>query len=135
MKLKRFGFIASVFISIILLAGCESIMGPDKKANVVMIEGPIFEDGYSIFFVKGRVQNKGDNTAMFAKVTIYIRNSSGNLIAQETTYVDDDELTPNETSPWDTLFSDSDKGTRNQMDFSKTTYEIKWDEKETGILN
>jgi SLAP domain-containing protein len=95
-----------------------------------MIEGPIFEDGYTIFYVKGRVQNTGDNTAMFAQITIYIRNSSSGLLAQETTYIDDTELAPNETSPWDTIFSDSDGTMRSKMDFSKTTYEIKWDEKE-----
>lgn len=97
------------------------------KANVVVIEGPIFEDGYSLFSVKGRVQNKGDATAKYAKITIYIRDSGSVLIAQEWSYIDDTDLMPNETSPWSVLFWDENKSIRNKMNFSKTTWEIKWD--------
>jgi hypothetical protein len=129
---KSFVIVAALIV-ILLVPGCESLTGPEKKANVVMIEGPISEDGYSIFYVKGRVQNKGDNTAMFTTITIYIRNSLSGLLAQETTYIDDTELVPGETSPWDTIFSDSGRTIRDQMDFSKTTFEIKWDEKKSAF--
>lgn len=118
-------------IGLILLAliSCKSPESsePEKLANVVMIEGPIFEDGYTIFWYKGRVQNKGDATASFSKIYIYIRKSDNTLIAQEWSYVDDTDLTPSETSAWDVLFSDDSHSIRDAMDKSKTTYEIKWD--------
>ena len=123
---------AILFVLIICLClgmiSCKDIFAPEpKKANVIVIEGPIFEDGYWIFQVKGRVQNKGDATAKFAKITIYIRDSAGSLLAQETSYIDDTDLAPNETSPWGVLFWDEDSAIRNNMNFSKTTWEIKWD--------
>jgi SLAP domain-containing protein len=127
---KRFLFIVIIFLVIIFSFGCDSLFGPDKKADVVMFEGPIFEDGYTIFYVKGRVKNQGDNTAEFTQITIYIRDSAGGLIAQETTYIDDNYLSPGNTSPWSVIFSDSEHNIRDQMDFDETTYEIKWDEAE-----
>ena len=109
------------------LSGCgkDSILGPDKKANVVMIEGPVFVDGYSIFQYQGRVRNDGDATAKFAKVYVYLRRSDNSLIEQGYSYIDDSDLAPGETSPWDVLFSDDDHVKRNIMDKSKMTYEIK----------
>ncbi|GEM_PF-750929 len=114
---------------IICSQACKSLLNPDEpakpEANVVVIEGPIFEDGYTLFFVKGRVENSGNAAAKFSKITIYIRNSSSGLIAQDWTYVDDTDLQPNETSPFDVLFSDDNHSIRDKMDFSKTTWEIK----------
>jgi hypothetical protein len=117
------------FVLFLALAGCgkDSILGPDKKANVVMIEGPVFVDGYTIFEYQGRVKNNGDATAKFAKVYIYLRRSDSSLIEQDYSYVDDTDLASGETSPWDVLFSDDDHVKRNIMDKSKMTYEIKWD--------
>ena len=96
-------------------------------ANVVIIEGPLFVDGYTIFYIKGRVQNQGKTRASFAKVTFYVRTSASVLLAQETSYIDDYDLDPDETAPFEVLFSDSGRAIRNAMDFSKTTWEIKWD--------
>lgn len=114
------------------LASCESPNSPEKEevkltANVIMIEGPVFEDGYTIFYYKGRVQNTGTASAKYAKIYVYLRKTDGSLIAQEYSYVDDTDLAPSETSPWDVIFSDGDKVKRGAMDKSKTTYEIKWD--------
>jgi len=112
------------------MAGCgqDSPFAPSKRANVVMIEGPVFVDGYSIFEYQGRVKNNGDATAKFAKVYIYLRRSDNSLIEQDYSYIDDTDLAPGETAPWDVLFSDDDDAKRNAMDKSKTTYEIMWDE-------
>lgn len=96
-------------------------------ANVIMIEGPIFEDGYSLFTYKGIVKNIGNKKAEWVKIYIYIRKSNGDLITFDYSYADDYELDPGETSPWDVLFWDPDKKIRNSMDKSKTTYEIKWE--------
>lgn len=116
---------------IVLAPACKSLLDPDEPtaptANVVMIEGPILEDYSSFFIVKGRVQNKGTAAAKFGKITIYIRSVSGGLIAQDWSYLDDTDLQPNETSPFGVLISDDNHSIRNQMDFSKTTWEIKWD--------
>jgi hypothetical protein len=109
------------------MAGCgkDSPLGPGKKANVVMIEGPVFVDGYSLFEYQGRVKNAGDATAKLTDVYIYLRRSDNSLIEQDYAYVG--ELTPGETAPWNVLFWDEDHAKRNAMDKSKTTYEIKWD--------
>lgn len=128
--MRRWGILIAVLCS--LFFGCDkdslfSPVTPTKKARVVMIEGPIFVDGYSIFQYQGRVLNDGDATAKFTKVYIYLRHSDNSLIEQNYTYVDDTELAPGETAPWNVLFSDDDHAKRNAMDKSKTTYEIKWD--------
>ena len=98
-----------------------------RISNVVMIEGPIFQDSYSLFEYKGIVKNIGNADAEWVKIYIYVYNSAGNLLDYEYTYADDYMLAPGESSPWNVLFWDDQKSTRNQMDHSKTTYEIKWD--------
>jgi hypothetical protein len=122
------------FSLIALFASCESPESSEptpvaKHAKVVVIEGPLFEDGYSIFWYKGRVRNDGEITAKFSKIYFYIRDSGNSLIAQEWTYIDDTDLVPAETSAFDVLFSDDGHSIRDRMDKSKTTYEIKWDER------
>lgn len=114
---------------ILLLSSCESPTSsePEKAANVIMFEGPIFEDGYTIFWYKGRVKNVGNANADFGKIYVYVRKSDNSLIAQEWSYIDDTDLAPQETSAWDVLFSDDNHAIRDAMDKSKTTYEIKWD--------
>lgn len=123
-----------VFLCIVLTAAiaCQDSSSPTtpavKHANVIMLEGPIFEDGYSLFEYKGRVKNTGEATASFAKIYIYVRKSDSSLLAQADSYVDDTELTPQETSAWDVLFWDEDHKIRDTMDSGKLTYELKWDE-------
>ncbi len=121
------------FLVILFLAACESPSSSDapapvKHASVVMIEGPLFEDGYTIFWYKGRVRNDGQGTAKFSQIYFYLRDSGNNLIAQEYSYIDDTELVPQETSAFDVLFSDDNHSIRDHMDKSKMSYEIKWDE-------
>jgi hypothetical protein len=125
--MRRFAFL---FLILALFASCDvlkTITEPDKKANVVMVEGPTFEDGSSGFLYKGRVQNQGDTTAGFTRVIIYIRNSSSALLKQAETNLVDVALEPNETSAWEVKFSDEDRTLRNSMDKAKLTYEIKWE--------
>jgi hypothetical protein len=93
-----------------------------------LLEGPLFEDGYTIFWYKGRLQNIGQANAKFTKVYVYVRKSDNTLLAQEWTYADDDDLAPQETTAFDVLFSDDSHSIRDQMDKGKTTFEIKWDE-------
>jgi len=128
--MRRFCFL---LIAITFLVACESPSSsepepPAKHANVVMLEGPLFEDGYLLFEYKGRLQNKGDATAKFTKVYVYVRKADNALIAQEDTYADDTDLIPQETTAWNVLFWDDTHSIRDQMDQGKLTYEIKWDE-------
>lgn len=121
---------AKIFIVFLLcLAFFFCNLSPLKKeANVVMLEGPIFENSAKIFYYKGRVQNKGGGKALWLKIYIYIRDSAGNLLAQEETYADDYELEPGKTSAWDVIFSYDEHSLRAAMDQTKTTYKIEWDE-------
>ena len=119
-----------VAVSLLMISpACKNIFGPDdpETANVVLIEGPIFEDASFYFWVKGRVQNTGTITATFAKITIFIRDAAGTLLAQDWSYIDDTELVAGETSAFDVIIDDDGGGVRAAMDFSKTTWEIKWD--------
>src|SRR4030042_4285289 len=100
-----------------------------KHANVIMLEGPLFEDGYSLFEYKGRLQNIGEATAKFTKVYVYVRKSDSTLIAQEDTYADDTDLVPQETTAWNVLLWDEDHAIRNSMEKHKLTYETKGGEK------
>jgi len=111
------------------MMSCKNPVSPaaEKRANVIMLEGPIFEDGYTIFWYKGRVKNIGEANARFTRIYIYARKSDNTLLAQEWTYADDTDLAPQETSAWSVVFSDSSHVIRDQMDKSKMTYEIKWD--------
>ena len=117
-------------ISLALIVSCKDLTSPEpeKHANVIMLEGPLFEDGYIIFSYKGRLQNVGQINAKFTKVYVYVRKSDNTLIAQEWTYADDTDLAPQETTAWDVIFMDENHSIRDQMDKSKTTTEIKWDE-------
>jgi len=121
---------AFLFLILAFVASCDvlkTITEPDKKANVVMVEGPAFEDSSASFLYKGRVQNQGDTTAGFTRVIIYIRNSSSALLKQAETNLVDVALEPNETSAWEVKFSDENRTLRDSMDQAKTTYEIKWE--------
>jgi len=109
--------------------GQDSLFAPTKKANVVMIEGPVFVDGYSIFEYQGRVKNNGTATAMFTKVYVYLRRSNNSLIEQNFSFIADIDLASGEMAPWSVLFSDGNYAKRDAMDKSKTTYEILWNEK------
>jgi len=120
-------------IMCLAMAGCgkDSPLEPVKKANVVMIEGPIFVDDGNSFRYQGRVQNKGDATAKFAKLYVYLRRSDNSLLEQAYTNLGNlssfFSLAPAETAPWAIPFGDADHAIRDAMDRSKTTYEIKWD--------
>jgi len=125
--MRKFAFL---FLILAFFASCDvfkTITEPDKKANVVMIEGPTFEDDSTSFAYKGRVQNQGDATAGFTKVTISIRNSSGSALSQKETNLTDVGLEPNEICAWEMTFADENRTLRDSMDKAKTTYEIKWE--------
>lgn len=126
----RKGYVAFLVICL-FMASCESPSKsepPAKHANVIMLEGPLFQDGHIIFEYKGRLKNVGEATAKFTKVYIYVRKSDNSLLAQDYTYADDTDLVPQETTAWNVIFMDENHAIRNQMDKSKLSYEIKWDE-------
>jgi hypothetical protein len=121
---------ALLFLILSFVASCDvfkTITEPDKKANVVMNEGPTLEDGTTGFKYRGRVINNGDATAGFTKVTIVVRNSSSSELARAETNIVDVALEPNESSAWEVTFSDTNHTIRDAMDKAKTTYEIKWE--------
>ncbi len=109
---------------------CSSPSSPEspKHANVIISEGPIYIEDDLSFSYKGSVKNIGQIPAKFTKVYIYLRDSNNNLVDQDDTYVDDDDLAPQETSAWDWMWLDFDGSIRAKMDKTKTTFEIKWDE-------
>lgn len=125
--MRRFALLFLILALIASSDACKSSSEPDKNANVVMIEGPIFVDGTTNFTYKGRVQNKGQARAGFTRVIISIRNSSASLLQKGETNVEDAALEPNEISTWEMTFSDPNRTLRDSMDKDKLTYEIKWE--------
>lgn len=122
-------------IGLIFLVRCESPTSspsppppPALHANVIMFEGPLFEEDEYSFYYKGRVKNIGNAEAKWIRIYVFIRKSDNTLISQDYTYADDYDLLPGETSAWDIMWLDFEHAIRDQMDKSKTTYEIKWDE-------
>jgi len=115
-----------VFAALIYLLlsgfGCKSILDP--TINVVLIEGPTFEQSVSIFRYTGRVKNTGDGTASYGQIKIYVFDTEGTLLAQNWNWFDDNKLAPGETSAFEVVFLDEDGAIRAKMDLSKTTYKI-----------
>ena len=106
----------------------ECSISVENGADVRMTVGPKYKEDDWTFTYFGRVKNFGQWKADFAKVYIYLYNSSGNLIDQDYGYVDDTELSPGEASPWEVSWWDDDKKIRKKIDKSRTEYEIQWNE-------
>jgi uncharacterized protein YcfL len=118
------------FVCVILLAmvACKSSSDGNSggTANVVMVEGPTFEEGDIFFQYRGMVKNTGAAQATQVKVYIFVYRADGTTIDQEWSLVDSQNLAPQATSTYLIRFSDDGRWIRNQMDHSKTNFEIDW---------
>ena len=70
----------------------------------------------------GEIKNTGDATARFVRITFTMKNSAGNVIGTDSTYVNSTDLSPGQTSSFEcwteTSYSETDSW----------THEITWDE-------
>lgn len=82
--------------------------------------------GVLYFDYTGVVKNTGTAQANSVRVYIYVYNSQGTLIENEWKFADSQTLAPQAISAYTVKFSDEGSAVRNQLDKSKTTYEIKW---------
>jgi uncharacterized protein YcfL len=119
--------IACVIILAIVACKSSNDGNGGGSANVVMVEGPTFVDGTIFFEYKGMVKNTGSALATNVKVYIFVYRADGTTIDQEWSLVDSQNLASQATSTYTIRFSDDGSWIRNQMDHSKTNFEIKWD--------
>jgi hypothetical protein len=110
-----------------LFYSCD-IFNPKKFADVIMVDGPIYEDADETFSMIGTVQNIGDGKALFVRVYIELRNPGNAFLAQASHLVDRTDLEPGESSPYRVSFEDADYNLRDLMDISLTRYDITWSE-------
>jgi hypothetical protein len=121
-----------VLITLSLLIGCDSTKTrglptfSKPHADVIMLDGPTFEDDGYFFYYKGHVKNIGEEPAALANVSIYLYKNDGAELASEMAYVDNIKLEPGASSAWTVKFADDTHSIRDQLDKSRTQYKINW---------
>jgi hypothetical protein len=124
--MKKLALVCVIILSIVACKSSSDGNGGGTP-NVVMVEGPTYEEGDIFFQYKGMVKNTGTAQANGVKVYIFVYRADGTTIDQEWSLVDSQSLASQATSTYTIRFSDDGRWIRNQMDHSKTNYEIKWD--------
>ncbi len=124
--MKKLVIACAIILSIVACKSSDN-GGGGGTANVVMVEGPTFEDGTIFFNYKGVIKNTGSAEAKDIRIYIFVYRQDGTTIDQEWSFADSRNLAPQATSPYTIRFSDDGSWIRDQMDQSKTNYEIRWD--------
>ncbi len=109
------------------VVSCD-LFNQKKFADVIMAEGPKYEDGGTSFSFVGTVRNVGGGKALYVRVYIDLKNPNGDLLAQGYCLVEKQDLESGESSPWQLPFEDADFELRDLMDNSRTSYDITWRE-------
>jgi hypothetical protein len=127
-KIMRRKFLLAALVCLAVVS-CD-LFNPKKFADVVMTEGPRYEDGGTSFSFVGTVRNVGEGKALFVRVYIDLKNPNGDFLAQGYHLVDKQDLEFGESSTWRVTFEDEDFELRDLMDESRTTYDISWREED-----
>ena len=101
-----------------------------KFGDIIMVDGPRYEDGDTTFSFVGTVRNVGNGKALFVRVIMHLRNPDDISLAQASKLVDKTDLEPGESSAWRVTFDDETRDLRDLMDESKTEYDITWSEED-----
>jgi len=112
-----------------LVVSCD-VFNPEKYGDVIMVDGPRYEDGTTTFSYVGTVRNNGQGKALYVRVYISLKNPDDALLAQGYMLVDKTDLEPGESSTWRVTFDDENLELRDLMDEAKTSYDITWTESE-----
>jgi hypothetical protein len=120
-------FLALTICSV--LVSCD-LFNSKKYADVIMVDGPRYEEGNATFSYTGTVRNIGEGKALFVRISMELRNPDDILLAQGNQLVDKTDLEPGESSTWRIIFDDADREIRDLMDESKRSYDITWRESE-----
>jgi len=114
-----------LFVVISIFIGCDSIFSPKKKADCVIVGNITVTEDYSgdIKFL-GEIKNQGDGKALFVNINFTMKNTSGNVLGTDFTYVNSTDLDPDQTSSFE-CYTDVPK-----LDVSNWNYEIDWDDEE-----
>lgn len=117
-------FLLAVVVCMAVMS-CD-LFNPKKFADVVMTEGPKYEDGGTSFSYVGTVRNVGGGKALFVRVYIDLKNPNGDMLAQGYCLADKQDLESGESSPWKVTFNDEDFELRDLMDNARTSFDITW---------
>jgi len=116
---------AILFFSItFLLVCCENIF-KENKANCVIVGNITVTEDYSgdAKFL-GEIKNIGDGKALFVKINFTMKDTNGNVIGTDFTYVNSTDLDPGQTSSFE-CWTDIAK-----VNIASWTYEITWQDKD-----
>ena len=116
-----------VMLVCLAVVSCD-LFNPKKFADVIMVEGPKYEDAVTSFSYIGTVRNVGGGKALFVRVYIDLKNPNGDLLAQGYCLVAKQDLESGESSSWQVTFNDEDFELRDLMDNARTSYDITWRE-------
>jgi len=113
-----------VTIIIFICIRCDSVFSP-KTADCVIVGNITETEDFSgdIKFL-GEIKNQGEAKALFVNITFTLKDSSGNVIDTDFTYVSSTDLDPGQTSSFECYTNTK------RTDVSSWTYEIDWDEED-----
>ena len=127
-KTMRSKIIVTLLVCLVLVS-CD-LFNPKKPGNVVVIEGPTWEDAGDSFSLVGRVQNIGEGRALSVKIFVSFFDTENNPLITAYDVVDKINLDPGETSPFSIDVNDPDYEIRDLMDPTNTTYDISWSDED-----
>lgn len=92
--------LAILFLCFLLIT-C-SIFSPEKKADCVVVGNiTVTEDFEDCIKFLGEIKNQGDGKACFVQITFTMKNSSGDVIDTDFTFVSSTDLEPGQISSFE----------------------------------
>lgn len=95
------------FILILLFAATFSVYPVQALGNVRIVSESSYYDVLNALWIVGELENTGDLSTQFSKVTAVLYDSSNKVIGTEFGYSDVDVLLPNTKSPFAVLYLQS----------------------------
>lgn len=95
-------------VFLFLFAGLLFVFPVRALGNVLIVSNSSYYDILNTFWIVGEVQNTGDMSTQFTKITATLYNSTNQVIDIEYGYADLDVLLPNTKSPFAILCSSQD---------------------------
>jgi len=118
-----------LIILLICCISCDLFDVLNESANCVLVGDITVQQDYSddIKFL-GEIKNEGDAKALFVKITFTMKDSGGNVIDTDFTFVNSTDLDPGQTSSFE-CYTDAPYSQVDSYD-----YEITWDEESMTSL-
>lgn len=107
---------------------CNDIL-ESKSANCIVVGSITTQEDFEgdIKFL-GEIKNTGNNIARFVRITFTMKDTTGNIIGTDFTYVNSTDLNPGQTSSFECWTETP------YSQVASWTYEIIWDEDRYSFL-